>query len=520
MSRSWLVMAILASLGTLDAHQRLKHTIFSPEFHSSTLIFRRPRRTGVVPVGSVMGGRRAVMGTSNRRRKRRRKAKMHLQAKTQPTKLYRLGVAYKDRKTIQRLFKEYEMETTWPELVNAPQEYKLRTDSWWRTPIKQHYTTLMEIEKRETAYSRNAIIPLEPWQRYESNATVSTIAGKAYSKGCKDGEGSEALFRKPRYLAVDSKANVIYITDSNRIRRLSLDPTNDSWSVETLSGGRRGLQDGEAGEALFRKPMGLAINPDTSEVYVADSGNHAVRKITPQGEISTFIGPSTLTKISASLPGEATPLQNPQHIVISPKNNAVYVAERIDMKNDYTQGYLLVEGTRIRKFTKIQGEKNNSTTFSAHTLADGLEEFGDMVIDCEGRLFAAVRNRICMLGSDGKLKAIAGSVNNEPGYRDGLGSNALLRSPGGLSVVNLGQNCSRIFFTDGSNTVRIITLYLDEVIQSKVETIAGKGVGYINGRSQPIEWLRGHGGGYVDGSGELALFQHPTALRVLSLRYI
>jgi sugar lactone lactonase YvrE len=111
---------------------------------------------------------------------------------------------------------------------------------------------------------------------------VSTLAGDGLA-GDKDGKGATAQFNGPIGITVDS-AGVVYVSDTynDRIRRIA---TNGD--VTTIAGGKRaGLADGAAAQALFDTPTGLAISA-AGDLYIADTGNNAVRKLDKNGNVST-----------------------------------------------------------------------------------------------------------------------------------------------------------------------------------------------------------------------------------------
>jgi sugar lactone lactonase YvrE len=107
-------------------------------------------------------------------------------------------------------------------------------------------------------------------------ANVTTIAG----------DGSPLVLSDPFGVAVAGDGT-IYVADageSNRIRKLSPDG-----SVTTLAGGSEGFADGAGTAASFNTPSALALGPD-GNLYVADTGNNRIRKITPDGKVSTVAG--------------------------------------------------------------------------------------------------------------------------------------------------------------------------------------------------------------------------------------
>ncbi|HBN10076.1 MAG TPA: hypothetical protein DD435_16035 [Cyanobacteria bacterium UBA8530] len=120
-------------------------------------------------------------------------------------------------------------------------------------------------------------------RKIRPDGLVSTLAGNGAS-GYQDGAGVAAKFNHPQGVAVDGAGNV-YVADSwnQRIRKIS-----PGGLVSTLAGtGESGFLDGR--EARFNGPVGLAVSKE-GIVYVGDTWNHRVRKITPDGRVSTLAG--------------------------------------------------------------------------------------------------------------------------------------------------------------------------------------------------------------------------------------
>jgi hypothetical protein len=116
---------------------------------------------------------------------------------------------------------------------------------------------------------------------------VTTLAGRAGHQGSADGAGEAARFFNPVGVAVDGEGNV-YVADqfNQTIRKIA--PTGE---VATLAGlaGERGSADGAGATARFNYPYGVAVDRE-GNVYVADTGNSTVRRITPAGEVTTLAG--------------------------------------------------------------------------------------------------------------------------------------------------------------------------------------------------------------------------------------
>jgi sugar lactone lactonase YvrE len=124
-------------------------------------------------------------------------------------------------------------------------------------------------------------------RRIASDGTVSTFAGNPANRGSADGTGSAASFSAPAGLALDSSGN-LYVTDSQAhvLRRIT--PTG---VVTTLAGTARstGDADGTGAAARFNSPTGLTIT-STGTLFVADSGNHLIRRVTLGGAVTTAAG--------------------------------------------------------------------------------------------------------------------------------------------------------------------------------------------------------------------------------------
>lgn len=137
--------------------------------------------------------------------------------------------------------------------------------------------------------------------------SVSTIAGSG-AAGFKDGPAGEAEFDGPIAVAVDREGN-IFVADAynDSIRKISADG-----DVTTLAGGGSpGYANGAGASAMFDTPCGVAADKE-GNLFVADTGNRAIRKITPAGEVSTIAGETE----GGNEPGEVR-LDHPVGIVVT-----------------------------------------------------------------------------------------------------------------------------------------------------------------------------------------------------------
>ena len=149
---------------------------------------------------------------------------------------------------------------------------------------------------------------------------ATTLAGTAYTYGSIDGAGTTAQFYDPSGIAVDLNGNV-YVTDfgSSTIRKIT-----PSGVVSTFAGTayKHGSRDGLGAAARFDFPNGIAID-SVGNIYVADSGNETVRRITPGGTVTTVAGVADVTGgVVGMLPGY---LSYPNAIAVD-ANNVLYVS--------------------------------------------------------------------------------------------------------------------------------------------------------------------------------------------------
>ncbi len=122
-------------------------------------------------------------------------------------------------------------------------------------------------------------------RRIDPAGTVTTLAGSGVA-GFAEGAGAVAQFSEPNHLAVD-RDGTVYVTDGKNRRVRKIAPTG---VVSTLAGtGSEGNDDGPARTASFSYPSGIAID-DNGALYVLDYGNDAVRIITPEGVVRTLAG--------------------------------------------------------------------------------------------------------------------------------------------------------------------------------------------------------------------------------------
>jgi sugar lactone lactonase YvrE len=153
---------------------------------------------------------------------------------------------------------------------------------------------------------------------------VTTLAGKPGANRSDDGEGSNARFTSSTGIAADGAGNV-YVAAKNAIRKIT--PTG---VVSTLAGNAnsRGSANGSGALARFNEPDAIAVD-GAGNVFVSDTRNNTIRKITPEGIVSTLGGLNRVSRRADGV-GSAARSNRPQGIAVD-RDGKIYVA---DVRND------------------------------------------------------------------------------------------------------------------------------------------------------------------------------------------
>ena len=283
---------------------------------------------------------------------------------------------------------------------------------------------------------------------------VSTLAGSTL--GYADGTGTAAKFYSPYGVAVDGLGN-IYVADrlNHKIRKIT-----PSGVVTTFAGSTLGYADGTGTSAQFNSPY--AIESDTSgNLYVADSNNSKIRKITPSGVVTTF----------------ATGIIFPLGVAVDVSGN-VYVS---------SNGSQIMKINPSGVISNFAGSTQTGYLDGTGTLAQFSAPRG-ITVDALGNVYVADQNnhRIRKITSSGVVTTLAGS--GTIGSANGTGSAAQFANPQDVAVDASGN----IYVGGGNN--------------DKIRQITPSGV---------VTTLAGMGGiGYANGNGTNATFNFPSGVAI------
>lgn len=153
--------------------------------------------------------------------------------------------------------------------------------------------------------------------RLDPDGKLSTLAGTA--SGFRDGPADQAQFRYPQDVAVASDGT-IYVADTGNDRIRAISPNG---VVSTLAGSGYDFGDSRGAHARFRRPQGVDANP-AGGCYVADTGNNAVRKVSPDATVTTIAG--SPPGGNSRLPGTAAGLRWPCSLTVT-SGGQLWVAE-------------------------------------------------------------------------------------------------------------------------------------------------------------------------------------------------
>jgi hypothetical protein len=293
--------------------------------------------------------------------------------------------------------------------------------------------------------------------------SLSLLAGALGGAGFVDGTGTAARFFSPRGIAVDGSGTV-FVADSNNhmIRRVTA-----AGVVTTMAGRAQvsGLSNGSGATASFNEPTDIAMGP-SGDLFVADRRNHQLRRISPAGDVSLFAGSPIRASGNADGLGAAARFDLPNSLAI-----------------DASGGLLVASSLYSTPLRTVTPAGLVSSLTSTPEFVLGLAVFAN-----RSRAFRLEPSRVQEVSlTTGALTLIAGATSS--GFTDATGGAARFNGSGRGGIAT--NSSDRLFVADANNNAIRVISYPGGV----VTTLAGAAQG-----------------GFVDGTGSAARFSSPQAI--------
>ncbi|HEY1719590.1 MAG TPA: NHL repeat-containing protein, partial [Verrucomicrobiae bacterium] len=321
---------------------------------------------------------------------------------------------------------------------------------------------------------------------------VSTIAGVAGFSGSADGVGSNARFNSPIGIAVDGATN-LYVADEDNSTIRKLTPSGTNWVVSTIAGlaGALSSSDGTNAAARFYTPQGVAVDK-AGNVYVADTANSTIRKLTPSGTnwvVSTIAGMAEISGTNDGLGGSAR-FNNPCGLAVDTASN-LYVAD----SGSGTVRKITPAGTSWMVTTLAGLGGSHGNTDGTGSAARLFYPTG-LTLDNAGNLFVADSSGeiIRKITPSGVVSTFAGLAATT-GNADGTGNTARFWGPFSIAVDGAGNFYVADF---ANNEIRKVTS------AAVVSVVAGSsgGSGSVNGTADAARFYDPTGVA-MDGAGNI-----------------
>jgi sugar lactone lactonase YvrE len=294
---------------------------------------------------------------------------------------------------------------------------------------------------------------------------VTTLAGSG-KPGLVDGTGRQAEFKDPGGVAVDEARNLVYVADSGNhvLRRITFDGI-----VSTVAGsGRPEDVDGVGARAGFKQLAGLAIDANGT-LYVADTGNNKIKRVTPEGVVSTLAG--IAHGGLADGPLASALFKQPEGIAVS-RSGAIYVA---DTKNNVLRK---IENGIV---STLAGTGHGGAVNGSAAVAEFNAPAGIAVDEADTVYVADSGNNTIRSVANGVVSTLAGSP--KAGLADGSPSTALFSAPqgiasaGALYVADSGNDALRLLLP----AIHVTTLDPDAGPDAGGNEVRIFGMGFIPG---------------------------------------
>jgi hypothetical protein len=312
-------------------------------------------------------------------------------------------------------------------------------------------------------------------RKVSTSGTITTVAGNGTTGFSGDGgPATNASLYNPAGVAVDAAGN-LYIADTSneRVRKVST-----SGTITTVAGdGTQGFSGdgGPATNASLNQPYGVAVDA-AGNLYIADTSNGRVRKVSTSGTITTIAGNGTSRFLGDGGPATDAGLTYPQGVAVDAAGN-VYIADPFDnlVRKVSTSGTITtVAGDGTQGFSDDGGPATNASL----NLPTGV------AVDAAGNLYFPdpYSNRVRKVSTSGTITTVAGNGTFGFSGDGGPATNASLRYPYAVAVNAAGN----LYIADqGNNRVRKVAASVPPLLSGTITTVAGDGTTGFSGDGGP-----------------------------------
>ena len=298
--------------------------------------------------------------------------------------------------------------------------------------------------------------------RMRPGGALTLVAGNGRAGfGGDGGPAAQAQLNTPRGLALDGSGN-LYVADSgnHRIRKVAPDGTITTVAGSTIAGY---YGDGGAAIAgLLRLPSGVAVD-GSGNLYIADTGNHVIREVTPDGTISTLTGIGGAGFAGDTGPPSGGVIANPEDVAVDGSGN-LYIADT---------GNLCVRKIASDVISTVAG-RGTDTSDGVQATTAALNGPFALAVDSAGNFYVAEwgSSRIRKVDTKGVITTVAGTGTAGFGGDGGPAAKAQLSTPAGLALDSAGN----LYIADfGNNRIRQVSS------SGNIATVAGNGNFWYSG---------------------------------------
>lgn len=277
--------------------------------------------------------------------------------------------------------------------------------------------------------------------RFTPAGVMSVFAG-GVSAGYADGQGVSALFNAPQGITFDANGNLLVADSGNNAIRM----VTPAGTVSTVAGSpTRGSADGSGSAATFSAPVDVAVDAN-GNIIVADGGNSAIRKISAAGAVTTLAGgPKTST------------FNWPTGVAVDPSGNVIVMDVGANKVLKVTQAGAVTTVAGTGSAGSTNGAAS-AATFGSTGPYDPLHapiQYGPagILVDKFGYMFVVDRgnNEVRMITPSGVVSTLAGQPDQTWGTSNGVGPAALLDTPAHIAM---DSNANLYVTEDGNSDVR------------------------------------------------------------------